>query len=44
MIAAIFMLASIVALFVSDNPRVFAVPLIIGNLLVLWDEKRSRVR
>jgi hypothetical protein len=36
------MLASVVALFASDNPKFFALPLVIGNLLVLWDETRSR--
>jgi hypothetical protein len=41
-VAAIFMLASAVALFASDNPKFFALLLIIGNLLLLWDEKRSR--
>jgi hypothetical protein len=41
-VAAIFMLASAVTLFASDNPKFFAPPLIIGNLLLLWDKKRSR--
>lgn len=36
------MLAAMVALFATDNPRVFAVPLIIGNVLVLWDNWRER--
>lgn len=43
-VAAIFMLASVVALFASDNPKVFAAPLLAGNLLVLFDEWRSRRR
>ena len=41
-VAAIFMVASIVALFAVDNHKVFALLLVIGNLLVLWDEARSR--
>ncbi len=41
-VAALLMVASIVALFASDNTKLFALPLVIGNLLVLWDETRSR--
>jgi hypothetical protein len=38
------MLTSVAALFTSHNPKLFALPLIAGNLLVLWDEWRSRRR
>ena len=41
-VAAVLMVISIVALFASDNPKAFALPLIVGNLLVLLDEMRRR--
>jgi len=36
------MLISAVALFASDDPKLFALPLIIGNLLVMFDNWRAK--
>jgi hypothetical protein len=38
------MIASVVALFASDEPKFFALPLVAGNLLILLDEWRARRR
>lgn len=43
-IAAILMVISAVALFALEEPKWFAPPLILGNLLVLFDEWRKQRR
>ncbi len=40
--AAILILASGVILFATDEARYFAPPLIVGNLLVILDHRRSQ--
>lgn len=41
-VAAIFILSAAVGVVVSDNVKIFMLPLIVGNLLVLWDDRRAR--
>ncbi|HYR27120.1 MAG TPA: hypothetical protein VEU30_01560 [Thermoanaerobaculia bacterium] len=41
-VAAILIVASGVVLFTTDDLKLFAIPLIVGNLLALWDDRRGR--
>ena len=41
-LAALFIVAALITLFAVDNMKVFAVLLILGNLLSLFDHFRKR--